>query len=321
MRKKNWTMAEIKSLYDLPFMELLFQAHSIHKKYFTPNEMQLCSLLSIKTGTCPEDCAYCPQSGHYQTNVEREKILSVEEVIAAAKRAKENGAVRFCMGAAWRNPPVKDFPQVLAMIKAVKALGLETCATLGMLDENQAKALKQAGLDFYNHNLDTSPDYYQKIITTRIYGDRLKTLEEINKAGLHTCCGGIIGMGESVEDRLELLKQLAILDPPPKSVPINRLIPINGTPLENSPVIDNIEFIRIIAVARIMLPTSMLRLSAGRETMSEEMQILCFFAGSNSIFFGEKLLTAKNPACNQDLSMFKKLGIHIKQANHAAISN
>jgi biotin synthase len=312
-----WNIDTVSELYDLPFCELLFKSQSIHKEYFTSNEVELCTLLSIKTGNCPEDCAYCPQSGHYETGLQKEKLAAIDEVIKQATTAKKHGATRFCMGAAWRNPPDKDFVKVLEMIKAVKALGLETCVTLGMLNEKQAKQLKEAGLDFYNHNLDSSPEFYQKIITTRTYQDRLDTLENIRCANIKVCCGGIIGMGESREDRIRLLLQLAHLPKPPESVPINRLIPIAGTPLSHTTPIDHFEFVRTIAVARIMMPASRIRLSAGREDMSEETQALCFMAGANSIFFGDKLLTTDNPAIQKDIHLFAKLGI---KTNHQAVT-
>jgi len=320
MTKPLWTLERVKQLYELPFNELLFQAQSIHRQHFKPDEIEFCTLLSIKTGTCPEDCAYCPQSGHYQTGLERENLLDVNEVITQAKLAKANGSKRFCMGAAWRNPPKKEFPKVLAMIKAVKDLGLETCVTLGMLDDEQAADLKTAGLDFYNHNLDTSPEFYQHIITTRTYQDRLDTLQRVRQAGIHVCCGGILGMGETRQDRMELLMQLANLPKPPESVPINKLIPIPGTPLAHQAPLDNFEFIRTIAVARLLMPQSVIRLSAGRENMSEEMQTLCFLAGANSIWLGEKLLTTPNNKQTSDEVLLKKLGIkghQMKQTQHA----
>lgn len=307
-----WNRFEVEKIFSLPFIELIFKAQHIHKQHFNANEMELCTLLSIKTGSCPEDCAYCPQSAHYKTGLQKEKLFDLEEVKKHAEIAKKNGATRFCMGAAWRSPPKKDFPIVLEMIKVVKEIGLETCVTLGMLTEIQSAQLKESGLDFYNHNLDTSPEYYKKIITTRTYEQRLDTLEKVRNSGMKVCCGGIIGMGESRSDRIELLVQLANLPEPPTSVPINRLIPISGTPLEQTDEIDNFEFIRTIATVRIMLPTSMIRLSAGRDLMSDEMQTLCFMAGANSIFFGEKLLTANNPDANNDLNLLKKLGMCIK---------
>jgi biotin synthase len=309
MTQPTWDAAAVNRLYALPFLELLFQAQAVHRQHFKNDEMELCTLLSIKTGTCPEDCAYCSQSGHYQTDLRTEKLLDIEAVIAQAKNAKREGAIRFCMGAAWRNPPKKDFPKVLAMVKAVKEIGLETCVTLGMLDQEQTAALKEAGLDFYNHNLDTSPEYYEKIISTRTYDDRLQTLEHVRNAGIHVCCGGIIGMGEEHKDRIELLCQLANLPTHPESVPINRLSAIKGTPLEHAAPIDNFEFIRTIAVARIMMPRSVIRLSAGRADMSEEMQTLCFMAGASSMWLGTKLLTVANPETDKDDGLLKKLGM------------
>lgn len=318
MHKKIWQSAEVQNLYEMPFIDLIYKAHSIHREHFKSDEVQLCTLLSIKTGTCPEDCTYCPQSAHYETAVNKENLYDVEKVLAEAKRAKANGSTRFCMGAAWRSPPKKDFPKVLEMIKAVKKEGLEACVTLGMLDQEQANALAEAGLDFYNHNLDTSPSYYDKIITTRTYEDRLNTLECVKKAGLNTCCGGIMGLGESRQDRIDLLLQLANMDEPPLSVPINRLMRSKGTPLEKAADIDNFEFIRTIAIARIMMPKSFVRLSAGRDTMSEEMHAFCFMAGANSIFSGEKLLTTPNPEVDADAILLNKLGMQIKQNEFAS---
>jgi biotin synthase len=306
----KWIKAEVANLYETPILSLLLQAQTIHRQYFRPNEIEFCSLLSIKTGTCPEDCAYCPQSGHYKTGVMKEKLLDLETVLQQAKIAKENGATRFCMGAAWRNPTDKNLDKVIPLIQAVKDLGLITCITIGMLSEKQAQQLKAAGLDFYNHNLDTSPDYYKKIITTRTYQDRLDTLAHVRNAGLHVCCGGIIGMGETREDRIELLLQLANLPIQPESVPINKLMAIPGTPLADVKPIDNFEFIRTIAVARIMMPRSIIRLSAGRDSMSEEMQTLCFMAGALSIWVGDTLLTEGNPAFDQDMAMMAKLGMN-----------
>lgn len=313
-----WTTEKIEALYQLSFMELVYQAQTVHRAHFSTHEIELCTLLSIKTGRCPEDCAYCPQSAHYDTGLEKEKLFDVEAVIETAKQAKAKGATRFCMGAAWRSPPKKDFPKVVAMIKAVKDLGLEACVTLGMLDKEQAEQLHAAGLDYYNHNLDTSPKYYEKIITTRTYDDRLDTLQHVRDAGINVCCGGIIGMGETHEDRVEFLLQLAALPAAPGSIPINRLIPIQGTPLGSTVEIDPFEFVRTIAIARIMFPQSVIRLSAGREDMSEELQTLCFLAGANSIFYGEKLLTANNPDADTDAALFRKLGLTPKQpAKHA----
>jgi biotin synthase len=309
MSHKKWTHEEIAHLYEMPFMELMFEAQSTHRQHFHPNEMELCSILNIKTGACPENCAYCSQSGHFKTGLQREKLLNLEEVIQQATEAKKNGAVRFCMGAAWRSPSKKDLPHVIDMIKAVKAIGLETCVTLGMLDAEQAKELHAPGLDFYNHNLDTSPAYYQKIVSTRTYQDRLDTLEHVRASGIHVCCGGIIGMGESRTDRIELLAQLANLPEPPKSVPINHLIPIQGTPLEKVAALDHFEFIRTIAVARIMMPSSVIRLSAGRQHMSEEMQALCFMAGANSMWLSPKLLTTENRDVQEDDRLLERLGM------------
>jgi biotin synthase len=308
----NWTRAAIANLYDLPLLELVFRAQQVHRQHFDPQEIELCSLLSIKTGACPEDCAYCPQSGHYKAGVEKEKILDIPQVIEHATLAKKNGAIRFCMGAAWKNPPEKDFPKVLAMIKAVKEIGLETCVTLGKLSENQAKQLKDEGLDFYNHNLDTSANFYPKIISTHTYQDRLDTLTKVQQAGIKVCCGGILGLGESRADRIDFLTQLANLPTPPESVPINKLIPFKGTPLAESLPIDNFEFIKTIAVARIIIPTAMIRLSAGRMSMTEEMQALCFMAGANSMWLGDKLLTAANPSKDNDAQLFAKLNLKAK---------
>jgi biotin synthase len=310
MTQPIWSTDAVRQLVEMPFIELMAKAITLHLQHHPSNEIELCSLLSIKTGACPEDCGYCPQSGHYQTELERESILPLEAVLAQAKNAKANGAMRFCMGAAWRNPPKKDFPKVIEMIKGVKNLGLEACVTLGMLDDEQAAALHEAGLDYYNHNLDTSPEHYKKIITTRTYEDRLETLERVRANGINVCCGGIVGMGETREDRIEFLIQLANLPEPPQSVPINRLIPIKGTPLEEAAEIDNMEFIRTVAVARIMMPKSKIRLSAGRLTMSEEMQTLCFLAGANSIHMGDKLLVTPNPDCHDDMTLLNKLGFN-----------
>lgn len=307
--RHNWTQIEVAALYDLPFSDLIYQAQTIHRQHFDPNAVQQSTLLSIKTGACPEDCTYCPQSAHYDTGLKPEKLLPLEDVIKHAKAAKANGATRFCMGAAWRSPPAKSLPLVTEMISAVKDLGLETCVTLGMLDEQQTQELKKAGLDYYNHNLDTSPEFYKEIVTSRTYEDRLDTLQNLRQFGIKVCCGGIIGMGESRQDRMELLIQLANLPEHPKSVPINRLIVVPGTPLEEIPEIDAIEFIRTVAVARIMMPESMVRLSAGRLSMSDEMQALCFIAGANSIHSGQKLLTRPNPERCHDQDLFTRLGI------------
>ena len=307
--RHNWTVAEATALYNLPFNELLFQAASAHRGHFNASEVQISQLCSIKTGGCPEDCNYCSQSAHFETPVKATKLMDVEQVLADAKAAKEAGASRFCMGAAWRNPKERDMPAVTSMIREVKAMGLETCATLGMLTPKQATELKNAGLDYYNHNLDTSEEYYKEIITTRTYQDRLDTLSAVRDAGMKTCCGGILGMGESRGDRISLLVTLANLPSHPDSVPMNLLIPADGTPMAGNPRIDGVDFVRTIAVARLLMPQSMVRLSAGREGMSDELQALCFFAGANSIFVGEKLLTAANPGHDADAALFAKLGL------------
>ncbi|MFL0797597.1 MAG: biotin synthase BioB [Cellvibrionaceae bacterium] len=307
--RHDWKRDEVLALFNQPFNDLLFQAQTLHRKHFNPNEVQISTLLSIKTGACPEDCKYCPQSGHYNTELEKEKLMKVEKVIEQAKTAQESGSSRFCMGAAWRSPTGKDMPYVLEMIKGVKDLGMETCMTLGMLDADQAVALSDAGLDYYNHNLDTSPEFYGEIITTRTYADRLQTLNNVREAGMKVCCGGIVGMGEEQKDRAGLLMELANLNEHPESVPINMLVKVAGTPLDNNEDLDPFEFIRTIAVARIMMPKSHVRLSAGREEMNEQMQSMAFFAGANSIFYGEKLLTTPNPAANKDMELLNKLGI------------
>lgn len=308
--RHDWTKSEITELFALPFNDLLFQAHSLHRQNFDPNQVQVSTLLSIKTGACPEDCAYCSQSARNDTDIERERLLPLEEVVEKAKAARENGASRFCMGAAWRNPTDKNLDKVIEMVEAVNALGLETCLTLGMLTRAQSQRLKQAGLDYYNHNLDTSPEYYGDIITTRTYEDRLDTLEHVREAGINVCCGGIVGMGEQEEDRVSLLQQLANLPQHPESVPINMLVQVEGTPLNGVEQLDPLEFVRTIAVARILMPESVVRLSAGRTEMSDEMQALCYFAGANSIFYGDKLLTTSNPDENQDKMLFDRLGIN-----------
>ena len=307
--RHDWTRAEIQALFELPFSDLMFQAQSVHRLFFNPNEVQVSTLCSIKTGACPEDCAYCPQSARYDTGLEREKLMAVEKVIEEAKAAKASGATRFCMGAAWRSPKNKDMPYVTTMVQGVKALGLETCMTLGMLDESQAQELAEAGLDYYNHNLDTSPEYYGEIITTRTYQDRLQTLSNVRKAGMKVCCGGIVGMGEEVVDRAGLLMQLANMSEHPESVPINMLVKVEGTPLADEADLDPFDFIRTIAVARILMPQSHVRLSAGREQMNDQTQAMAFLAGANSIFYGEKLLTTPNPEANKDMQLFKRLGI------------
>ncbi|MBV1931083.1 MAG: biotin synthase BioB [Porticoccaceae bacterium] len=311
--RNDWTTQQVQALFTQPFNDLLFQAQSIHREHFDPNEVQISTLLSIKTGACPEDCKYCPQAGIYNTGLEKEKLLEIERVISEAQAAKNSGATRFCMGAAWRSPSEKDMPQVLGMVKEVKALGLETCMTLGMLTDQQAQGLAGAGLDYYNHNLDTSPEYYGEVITTRTYQDRLVTLSNVREAGMKVCCGGIVGMGESMADRIGLLVQLANLPEHPESVPINMLVKVPGTPLENEAALEPFEFIRTIAVARIIMPLSHVRLSAGREDMNEQMQALAFHAGANSIFYGEKLLTTANPAANKDMQLFARLGIKPEQ--------
>jgi biotin synthase len=308
--RHDWSRDEVRLLFALPFNELLYRAQTVHRRHFDPSAVQVSTLLSIKTGGCPEDCGYCPQSVHYDTGLEPEALLDVEEVVTAARRARETGATRFCMGAAWRNPRGRNFERVLEMVRRVRAEGLETCATLGMLDEEQTRALKQAGLDYYNHNLDTSPEFYGEIITTRSYQDRLDTLGHVRDAGINVCCGGIVGLGESRDDRVSLLCELANLPEHPGSVPINQLVKVAGTPLENEPGIEPLEFVRTIAVARLMMPASWVRLSAGRSAMSDELQSLCFFAGANSIFYGEKLLTTGNPDTARDDALFEKLGLH-----------
>lgn len=307
--RHDWSVTEIESLFELPFSDLLFRAAQVHRQHFVPNEVQVSTLMSIKTGACPEDCKYCPQSGHYNTGLSKEKLKEIEQVLAQAKAAKEAGASRFCMGAAWRSPTAKDMPAVLTMVRQVKALGLETCMTLGMLQDDQAEALAEAGLDYYNHNLDTSPEYYEDIITTRTYADRLSTLSRVRQAGMKLCSGGIIGMGEQRRDRSALLQQLAQMNPHPESVPINQLVKVEGTPLEDADDLDPIDFVRTIAVARILMPTSHVRLSAGRESMDESTQALAFMAGANSIFYGDKLLTTDNPDIERDKALFVKLGI------------
>ncbi|MBC6414709.1 MAG: biotin synthase BioB [Chromatiales bacterium] len=307
--RNDWQQQEITALLAMPFNDLLFKAQSIHRAFHDPQKIQISTLLSIKTGGCPEDCTYCPQSVHYNTGLDTERLLDGATVVDAARRAKACGADRFCVGAAWRSPTDRNLERVAEMISAIKALGLETCATLGMLSEAQTHRLAAAGLDYYNHNLDTSPEFYGNVITTRTYQDRLTTLKRVKKAGIKVCCGGILGMGESRADRAALLRQLVNLDEHPESVPINLLVQVEGTPLYGTKALDNLEFIRTIAVARIIMPKSWLRLSAGRETMSEEMQALCFFAGANSVFYGEKLLTTANPKTERDADLFKRLDL------------
>jgi biotin synthase len=315
--RNDWSKEEITSIFELPFNDLIFQAQSIHRQHFDPNQVQVSTLLSIKTGACPEDCGYCSQSARNEAEVERERLLPLEEVIEKAQLAKNNGASRFCMGAAWRNPTDKNLDKVIDMVIAVKNLGMETCVTLGMLTEQQSKRLKDAGLDYYNHNLDTSPEYYGDIITTRTYDDRLDTLKHVRDAGINVCSGGILGMGEKQTDRVSLLQQLANMPRHPESVPINMLVQVEGTPLYGVDEIDPLVFIRSIAVARILMPKSYVRLSAGRTGMSEETQALCFLAGANSIFYGDKLLTTANPDENHDRQLFDKLGINTVNAQSA----
>jgi biotin synthase len=307
--RNDWTRADVGALFALPFPELMFEAARIHRMHFDPSEVQISTLLSIKTGGCPEDCAYCPQAARYDTGVDAEKLMSLDAVLAEARAAKASGASRFCMGAAWRSPKDRDVENVCAMVEGVKALGLETCATLGMLTPGQAKRLKGSGLDYYNHNLDTSPEFYGEIITTRTYQDRLDTLGAVRDAGIHVCCGGIVGMGEGAEDRAGLIATLASLPVHPESVPINMLVQVEGTPLAGERKLDPLEFVRTIAVARITMPKSVVRLSAGREDMSEETQALCFLAGANSIFYGPKLLTTPNPGRDRDMALLDKLGL------------
>tara|TARA_R110001592_G_scaffold363393_1_gene687269 strand:+ start:115881 stop:116960 length:1080 start_codon:yes stop_codon:yes gene_type:complete len=311
--RHDWSRREVEALFALPFNDLLFQAQTVHRRYFDPNQVQVSTLLSIKTGACPEDCAYCPQSTRYDTGLEVEKLMEVEKVLAQARLARESGATRFCMGAAWRSPKQRDMPHVVAMVKGVRDLGLESCMTLGMLTEEQARELGEAGLDYYNHNLDTSPEFYGDVITTRTYQDRLETLGHVREAGMKVCSGGIVGMGEQQGDRAGLLQQLANLPQHPESVPINMLVRVKGTPLAEEEDLDPFEFIRTIAVARIMMPASHVRLSAGREEMNEQMHALAYFAGANSIFYGEKLLTTPNPRANSDMALFARLGIAPEQ--------
>ncbi|MFT6269206.1 MAG: biotin synthase [Alphaproteobacteria bacterium] len=308
--RHDWSIDEINGLYAMPLNDLMFKAQTIHREYFNPNYVQVSTLLSIKTGACPEDCAYCPQSARYDTGLEKERLLEISKVIERAKEARATGSTRFCMGAAWRNPKERDMPYVIDMVKEVKKLGLETCMTLGMLSREQALALKQAGLDYYNHNLDTSPEYYGDVITTRTYQDRLTTLENVRDSGMHVCSGGIVGMGETADDRSGLLRQLANLPRHPESVPINMLVKVKGTPLDSVDNLEPFEFIRTIAIARILMPKSFVRLSAGRESMNEQMQAMCFMAGANSIFYGCKLLTTSNPETHEDVQLFNKLGIN-----------
>lgn len=313
--RHNWRTEEVAELFTLPMNDLLYKSHTMHRHFFDANEIQLSALLNIKEGGCPEDCGYCPQSIRYHTEVKVSPTMPLEEVVSAARAARSRGASRFCMGGAWRSPKQKDFDLVVAMVKAIKAEGMETCATLGMLDEEQAQQLKQAGLDYYNHNLDTSPEFYKNIISTRTYEDRLKTLDNVRKAGLSVCCGGIIGMGEDVDDRIGLLLTLANLPEHPESVPINLLVRIEGTPLSDMADLDPFDLVRTIAVARILMPASCVRLSAGRTNMDDSVQALCFFAGANSIFYGDKLLTTENPEHVKDMELFRRLGLRAKDVS------
>ena len=307
--RNDWTLDQVWDLARLPFNDLLFKAHSVHRQHFDPNQVQISTLVSVKTGGCPEDCAYCPQSVRYDTGVGREEMMDTEAVLERARAARAGGATRFCMGAAWRSPKPRQVEQFAGLIRQVRELGLETCATLGMLTEPQARTLKDAGLDYYNHNLDTSERHYPQIISTRTYQDRLDTLQNVRSAGLKVCCGGIVGLGEELRDRVELLHTLATLPAHPDSVPINQLVRVEGTPLNDAPVVDPLDFVRVIALARVLMPASYVRLSAGRTDMSDEMQALCFFAGANSIFFGERLLTTPNPATDHDQLLLGRLGL------------
>lgn len=318
--RHDWRREEVEALFDLPFNDLLFRAQSVHRANFDPNEVQLSTLLSIKTGACPEDCSYCPQSVRYDTGLKAEPLMPINEVRAAAEAAKANGATRFCMGAAWRSPKDRDLEKVAEMVREVKALGLETCVTAGMLKPHQAKHLADAGLDYYNHNIDTSPEFYDKIITTRTFEDRVDTLNNVRDAGLKVCCGGIVGMGETTGDRAEMLRTLANMPQHPESVPINELVQVHGTPLDGAAKVDGIDFVRTIAVARILMPRSHVRLSAGRTQMSDEIQALCFFAGANSIFYGDKLLTTGNPQNDKDRALMARLGIRPEERQTTEVS-
>ncbi|MEJ2610962.1 MAG: biotin synthase BioB [Candidatus Thiodiazotropha sp.] len=317
--RHNWSLDEIEALLDLPFNDLVFRAQSIHRENFDPNLVQMSSLLSIKTGACSEDCSYCSQSSKNDSDLEAEKLMSLEDVIEAAQAAKQKGSSRFCMGAAWRNPTDKNLGRVIEMVEAVHALGMETCLTLGMLTGDQAGRLREAGLDYYNHNLDTSPEFYGNVITTRTFEDRLDTLAHVRNAGINVCSGGILGMGESRRDRASMLRELVNLPKHPESVPINMLVKIEGTPLSDAEELDPLEFVRTIATARILMPTSYVRLSAGRSEMSDEMQALCFLSGANSIFYGERLLTTDNPEADQDMALLKRLGLKTEQRVEAEI--
>ncbi|KAA9000580.1 biotin synthase BioB [Affinibrenneria salicis] len=311
--RTHWTLQQAQALFEKPFLELMFEAQQVHRQHFDPRQVQVSTLLSIKTGACPEDCKYCPQSSRYRTGIETERLMQVEQVLDSARQAKAAGSTRFCMGAAWKNPHERDMPYLEEMVRGVKELGMETCMTLGTLNGSQAERLAQAGLDFYNHNLDTSPEFYGNIITTRTYQERLDTLDKVRSAGIKVCSGGIVGLGETVRDRAGLLVQLANLPKPPESVPINMLVKVKGTPLADNDDVEPFDFIRTIAVARIMMPRSHVRLSAGREQMNEQMQAMCFMAGANSIFYGCKLLTTPNPKEDKDLALFRKLGLNPQQ--------
>ncbi len=312
--RHDWSLEEIEALFALPFNDLLFRAQQVHRAHFDPNEVQVSTLLSIKTGACPEDCGYCSQSARHDTGLQRERLLPLEEVVAAARAARDKGATRFCMGAAWRNPTDRNLERVIEMIRAVRELGMETCVTLGMLSAEQARRLREAGLDYYNHNLDTSPEFYGNVITTRTFQDRIETLKHVREAGINVCAGGILGMGEAPRDRARMLQELANLPQHPQSVPINMLVQVEGTPLFGVDGIDPLEFVRNIAVARILMPRSQVRLSAGRSEMSDELQALCFLAGANSIFYGERLLTTDNPDADHDHRLFERLGIRMQAA-------
>ncbi|MDD2723817.1 MAG: biotin synthase BioB [Methylovulum sp.] len=315
--RHDWQLAEVLALFALPFNDLIFKAQSTHREHFDPNEVQISSLLSIKTGSCSEDCGYCPQSARYDSGLTPEALMPIDKVLQAAQQAKDQGASRFCMGAAWRQPKDRDIERVVEMVQGVKALGMETCVTLGMLTDSQTARLKEGGLDYYNHNLDTSEDYYSEVITTRTYKDRLDTLARVRDAGINVCCGGIVGMGEGEQDRAKLLIELANLPKHPESVPINMLVQVEGTPLMGTEKLDPLVFVRTIAVARILMPTSRVRLSAGRKDMGDEMQALCFLAGANSIFYGDKLLTTDNPMTNHDVALFDRLGLHSGGSSYA----
>ena len=315
---QRWRVADVVALFELPFNDLMFRAQQVHREHFDANAVQLSTLLSIKTGGCEEDCGYCSQSSHHETGLKAEKLMDVDTVLEAARAAKANGASRFCMGAAWRNPKERHMPALTEMVRGVKELGLETCMTLGMLEDEQAQQLADAGLDYYNHNLDTSPEFYGQVISTRTYQDRLDTLDRVRDAGINVCCGGIIGMGESRRERAGLISQLANLNPYPESVPINNLVAIEGTPLEGTAPLDPFEFVRTIAVARITMPKAVVRLSAGREQLDDAMQAMCFLAGANSMFYGDQLLTTSNPQTQRDRALFERLGIRASQADALA---